>query len=146
MPPLARSLYSERLEQLDLRVDGPQILGIAGDDGVTALAGAHDDRDVDDVRYPDVATYDPNQASTEVVQGNDLREGRIQQPGDTSLASAATPGLGDHACRDSQRRPLRLRNLEQRDHPPAAAFQRDQRSGVERRSAHSSPRARLAHA
>jgi hypothetical protein len=61
-----------RLKQLELRVDGPVVARVAGDDGVAAFARADDHRDVDDIAHPDLARDNAHESGPKIVQRHDL--------------------------------------------------------------------------
>jgi hypothetical protein len=101
-PPVLASPPPVRLDEdsWHCRVDPGNVVRVAGDDGVLTLPGAEHDVYVDDVIMVNVRTYQPGAPRHTQRHDRDIDAGRLEQPGQTSLARTA-PGLGDDLSRNA---------------------------------------------
>ena len=112
-------------------VETVHVVGVTRCDPVVARSGAKDHRGVDHV----IATRDtqalPRGTSSVVIQSDDVTGVRSEEPGKVGLAPPISPQLADDASGNAQLFAAFSRTSDERDRPPLAALERDQRSGVE---------------
>jgi len=115
------------------RVDPGDIVGVAGDDGVTALPGAEHDMDVNYVVMVNLRAHQPDTPRHAQRHDRDVDTGRPEQPGQTGLARTA-PRLRDDFGRDADTSPAppSLVQSSLHDYGLARVVEREKRAGVER--------------
>jgi len=86
------------------RVDPGNVVGVAGDDGMTTLPGAEHDMYVNDVVMVSVRTHQPDAPRHAQRHDRDVDARRPEQPGETGLARTA-PCLCDDFGRDADSSP-----------------------------------------
>jgi hypothetical protein len=125
------------------RVESCEVVGVATDHGVIAVARADHDGCVNDVSGARMPTQGTGGTSFRLVEGYDGDRGEPEESGQASLASATAPRLCDHARWHSEIRTGGMCFVEQGLEAGITALDRDQRAGVERDASHSGQAERL---
>lgn len=139
-------------DDVEVWVETMKIIWVRGDDLLATASGADHDVGVSDVgstaggeKSPDVGGIDP-------IEGDDVRRGLANQPGQAGLPFRSADRLSQSTCRDSDSGAGLGGSGEQHDHLPVVVIESNEPTGVEGNSrGHAAlcfpaPRIRSAHA
>ena len=114
-----------------LWIESPQVIRIARDDDVSMLPGENHDRSVDDIRGASGAAEFPARAREVFVKRHNFDFCSPQKPSECDLCGVIAPSLPHNARGYPKISALSQNQIEQSDHSPVTAIQRDQRTRVQ---------------
>ncbi len=119
------------------RVEGREILAVAAEHGVIAVARADHDGCIDDINRARVPAEGTRGAGFRLVERYDSHRGEPQESSEAGLATATAPRLCDHARRHCEIGTGGMCFVEQGLKARITALDRDQSARVERDARHS---------
>lgn len=116
---------------VEVRVEPTKIIGVCRDDLLATASSADHDVGVSDVGGTAGGEKSPDVGGIDTIEGDDVRGGLANQPGQAGLPFWSADRLSQSTCRDGDSGASLGGSGEQHDHLPVVAIESNEPTGVE---------------